>query len=798
MLADLRLVVRSLAAAKAYTILVIVVLALGLGASTAIYSIVATSLFPTLGLTEPDRLVRLEATVQRTPYPWPLPLIWFRGFQESAKTLSGVAGLMSDYGNLFIDDTPVGIPLARVTADYFAVLGVRAELGRTFAAGDADPGHDNALVLGYTTWRNRFASDPSILGRELRLDGRIYRVIGVLDRHYTSAFGRAYDVYLPWSAPIGSLTQDDAGIQITTVARLAPGVSVQQAQAELRTIRPEVGTPYEFFFKQAEAVVFTLGREQPHPAMQRQRAMYQTAWSAVLFLYLIAAVNVSSLVLARAVGRRRELTVRSALGASRFEIARLVLIEAVILAGAGAIAGAATARWLLPVLFDLVPGGTAWIGAQVRLDWQLFAQLTAVALLTGVGVGSVPAWMASRVDLSAGLKDGGGAGASHRSRVWRAGIVIVEAALAVALLVATGLMARTVVALYQTKTGYDPAHKFVLSLEEPGGKDFDPAPSEARFNRIVERLALLPGVSSVASGFPVTPEFHRMTPVALPGIGGEQETTVSSTSVSNDYFTTLGLPLLQGSDFRNVLPTGPRVAVINESFSRTYFPDGDAVGRFVRFAPNDQRSIVGVVGDARSLHEEPRATVYSLSSQAPYGRAQILLRLTAAPGGSFDRAVRQAVYEAEPEVTLVSIRSLDELRMVEMANERITLALLQVLAGLALVLSVGGLFATMAYAVAQRQREFGVRAAVGASPSALRWMITRQALALVGTGIAVGIICSFGLSRLMVALLGNSSTADPLVLGAVAALMGLVGVFGSLLPASRAARTDLTELLRSD
>lgn len=787
---------RSLARSPGYTSVVVATLALGIGAAAAAYSSVAGSLFPAMPYARPDELVRIEVSNRDTPQPISPFLLRLLSYRE-ATAFAGVASSMYDSMNLLLNEEPEGINVARVTPNFFLLLGVKLAMGRGFTPQEGKAGSENVVILSDWFWRNRLASDPNALNRELMLSGRPYRVVGVLGDDFRMppaiTNGR---LYVPYVLPVAATNQNQF-TGISTVARLKPGTTREQAQAELRTMHPEKGMPIETFMAKWDALVSRADTPPENPGARRYRLMQWTGVGAVGFLYAIACVNAGNLMLVRTIGRRRETGIRLALGGGRWDIARPLLLEGVVLALVSILFGMMVAKWLLPALLAIAPGADDSWSRTLRLSWEAIGFLAALGLFTGCIIAAGPAWRAAHLNVNDAIKEGGAAmGESRRLRFLRGALVVLEAALAVALLTGAGLMVRTFIQFQRVDPGFDPVNRYIIYPQISREENMPNAVRVERYKQIRERLSRVPGVASASLSANIIPNFYNPQKLKVAGTSDNIEVEAQGTSGSPDFLEILGVPLRAGRSLAVLRQGDAPAVVINETMARTYFAGRNPVGLQLQLDEKTLWEIIGVVGDMRSSRLEAKPRYYFPFWQPRGGLAGVLLRTAGPPGEKFTNEIRRAVYEVDPKFAVMGVTGLERQLKQEVATEQFMLAVLEVMSVLALLLAIMGLFTMMAYTVEQRRSEFGIRFALGATPNGIHRMVLGRGLALAGTGVALGLGLAWGLSRFMESLLYQTKTNDPVTYAIVGGVMLLVAVPACWVPAHRATKVDLTVLLR--
>lgn len=796
MFSEFKSVARSLARSPGYTSTVVLTLALGIGAAAAAYSAVAGSLFPTLPYDKPEELVRIELVNREQPQPTSPFLLRFLAYRD-ATSFSGLASTSYDSMNLLLNQEPEGINVGRVTDNFFSVLGVVPALGRVFGPADGRAGTENVVILSDWFWKNRLASDPNVLGRELLLNGRPYRVVGVLAEDFRMPVaipnGR---LYIPYVVPVATTNQNQWN-PMATVGRLKPGIPRAQAQAELQTMRPERGRPIETFMGKYDVRVSRIDLPPESPGYRRYLLMQWTGVGAVAFLYAIACVNAGNLMLVRTIGRRRETGIRLALGGGRWDIARPLLVEGMVVALVSIVLGWMVAKWLMPALLAMAPGGDDSFTRNLKLSWEAVGFLAGLGLVTGMAVAAGPAWRAARLNVNDAVKEGGAAmGESRRLRAVRGTLVVLEAALAVALLTGAGLMVRTFVQLQDVKPGFDPVHRYNVNLQISREENLNAGARRERYKQIAERLARVPGVSGASLTAMMLPSFYSPQKFKIAGRSDNVEVEAQGTPCSPDYLEVLGVPLKAGASLTTLHEGGAPGIVINETMARTYFADRNPVGEQLQINDKTLWEIIGVVGDVRSMRLEAKPRFYLPYWQPWGGVSGILLRTSGAPGPEFINEIRRAAYEVDPKFAVMSVTELDRQLKQEVTTERFMLAVLEVMSVLALLLAIMGMFTMMAYTVEQRRSEFGIRFALGATPNGIHRLVLGRGMALAATGVALGLGLAWALSRFMESLLYQTKTGDPVTYAMVGGLMLIVAIPACWVPAHRATKVDLTVLLR--
>jgi len=806
LLRDLSYGLRMLRKNPAFAALAIMTLALGIGATTAVFSLVNAVLLRALPYRDPERLVFLFEPVPGMPG---VPLEAFGPFnaefydwQKQARSFSNLALFTNDRMNLSVNGTAVRVDGSRVTAEFFQALGISPELGRAVAADDDQPGKGQVAVISRELWQSRFGSDRGVLGKELLLNARPYRIIGVMPAGFAfphgteslDSIGKATDVWVPWAmTPQERASREDgAG---NAIGRMRPGVSLSQAQAEMSTIVARLNPLRPPPFQGSVAVV----RPFDVSITAASRPALLIFLAAVLLVLLIACSNVASLILARANGRTREIGVRTALGASRLRLVRQLLAESLCLAGAGGILGVLVAFVAVRILIHINPAGIPRLN-ETSIDGRVLLFTLCASLSTAFLFGLFPALSASRCDLNEVLKGSGNrtvkgsAGRLHR------GLTVAEVALTFVLLAGSGLLIRSFLKVQSVDKGFVPSSAVTMSIQLDARYN-GPARQNAFFRGLIDKTNALPGVDAAAAiNYLPLSGGESLSMLEVEGHPIDDKTLFEGRSITPRYFAAMSMPLLGGRVFTDDDATGhPPVAIVSRSFARTYFPGQDAVGK--RFHWGDTQTpwvtIVGIVGDVRhlSLEAKPPMQAYMPRWQTGGNSAAVVVRTSLAPD-RLAASMRTLVRDLDPAVAVADVRTMNQLVSAAVAERRFQTLLLTAFGGVALFLSLVGLYALMAYSVQQRTAEIGIRMALGAQRSGVMRLILRQGANLALAGIALGLTCAWGVTRLMTSLLFEVKPADAPTFFGVALLFCAVALAACYVPARRATRVDPMVALR--
>jgi len=803
LLQDLRYALRTLARSPGFTAVAVVTLALGIGANTAIFSVVRAVLLKRLPYPEPERLVVLRehhAHAGEMGVAWPTFLDW----REQSRTFQKLAGFRTTHTTLSGAAEPELLRVGQVSASFFPVLGVAPAFGRSFAEPDDRPGGPATLLLSHALWRDLFGADPAVVGKTVRLDAAPHTIVGVLPPSF-GFFPERVDVYVPVGLQGGKAGWLERGNHwgMRVLARLAPGATLTEARAEMDTImeRLERAYPKSNSGQRASAVPLS------DSLFGDVRAPLWILLVAVVLVLLIACANVAHLQLARAAGRKKELAIRAAIGAGRWRIARQLLTESLLLSAVGGALGLCLAIWAIGPLVSLAPPDVPRL-AETRIDPGVLLFTLVVSMLTGTLFGLAPALQASRSDPQAALKESSHTASAGGARQrLRSALFVSEVALAFVLVIGSGLLIRSLLLARSVPPGFRPDGVLALDVVLPDAK----YPRERRhafFAQAIAELRGLPGVAS-ASAVLCPPTVGQcwgsVYLVSDRPAPAQAELPSGAFNVAEpSYFRTMQIPLRKGRFFTDT-DTGdsPPVVIINETMARRWWPNESPLGKRIKQGfPQDDvpfREIVGVVGDVRQhgLEGPIETEVFLPEAQNPEPAMTLVARTEPAPM-SLAVAAAKAIHRVDPEQSVSRIQPMEEYLAESVAGRRSTTLLLGIFGALALVLAPVGIYGVVSYGVAQRTREIGIRTALGARPGDVLHLVLSQALRLAALGMAAGGAAALGLTRLLASLLFGVGPSDPLTFGGVTALLTAVVLLACVWPARRAMRVAPTVALRSE
>ncbi len=811
-LQDVRYGVRMLAKSPGFTAVAILTLTLGIGANTAIFSVINAELLRPLPYPHSDRLVNVATTNSKlhsgdgaVSYPD------FADWRSQSHVFDGMAAYTDATAALTGQDNPAHLLGVNMSDNTFDLLGATPALGRTFLP-DEDQPHHFVIVLSDQMWRNQFGADPNILGRTIRLDGDAYTVVGVMPPNFRFPLRREPSQFWTTMSPLLTVSEAQQhpiaeqreGHFLNAFARLKPGVTVAQAQADLDVISASLAKQYPDSNKYVSAIV-ELEQARLTKAVRPALLVLMIAVSLVL---LIACVNVANLLLARSTSRGREIAIRTALGAGRTRVIRQLLTESLLLATCAGVLGSALAVWGSALLVRYSPQSLPQLG-DVQVDGWTLAFTAGISLFTGMLFGLAPALQVSRSSVTDALKEGALSTTAGRGRHGLlSGLVIVEIALALVLLVSASLLVRSLMHLQDVNPGFDAHGVMTADLDLPDAK-YPDAQKGVFANALLEKLKAIPGVQQAALVYPLPmggDEIRTVFQIEGHPVPKSEQPHTHFRVASPGYFSAMHIPLKRGRDIRETdTMNTPTVIVVNESFVRQFFPNEDPIGKriqpgvFSNTNTAEFREIVGVVGDVRfqGPNSEVQPEAYVPYAQLPFGTFTIVARSANNPG-ALARPIAAAVQSLDKDLPAYSSATAEEYLSDTIAVPKLNTYLLTVFAILAMVLTAVGLFGVISYSVAQRTRELGIRMALGGKPSDMLRLVIGQGVRLALLGIGVGLVAAIALTRFLSSLLFGVSSTDPLSFIAVVAMLLIVVVLACYLPARRGSRVDPMVALRCE
>lgn len=794
---------RTLRKNRGYAAVALITLALGIGANTAIYSLVHAVLLRPLPYANADRLVFLAELMPegrgRSGISYPNLMDW----RERTTTLDDIAAFQSQSYTLTGAEVPIRLQGRRVNWNLFTLLGTTPQVGRLFVEEDDRPGAPMAAVISDSLWRSRFGADPAVVGMSVRLDGAPCTVVGVLPP--TFEFVRRDEIYttlVPVATETSGLLDRGNHFSIYAIGRLAPGVRVGQAEDELSAVAAQLAGEYPNTNSGNGAELKPLA----DVLVEDVRTALFVLLGAVGFVLLIACANVANLALAHATERRREIAVRLALGAARGRIVRQLLCESVLVSLLGGAAGLAVGTALVRGLVALAPPGIPRLD-QAGLDGNVLLVTLAVSTVIGVLFGLYPAVQASRTDLNTAQKDAGRSTSGPAHERMRRVLLVAEIALALVLLAGAGLMLRTVVELANVDPGFDGNNVLTMRFNLPQNT-YDPPRRRAFFSDCIEKIEATPGVESAAMTFSLPIDGSNWNSIFIVDdkpVPPRAELPSSAFSpISDDYFETLRIRLLKGRSFTPADADGsPYVTVVNEAFANRMWPGEDPIGKRLKQGwPEDKnpwREVVGLVSDVKlnGVDQMTPMQAYLPIRQEPMRSIALVVRTSGNPLAS-GPAIEAAIHSLDPDIAVFRMMTMDQLRGEALGQQRLTMALLGGFAGLALLLAGVGIYGVMSYTVTQRTHDIGIRMALGARPRDVLRLVVGQGALVAVVGVVIGLAAALALTRLMTGLLFGVGAADPPTYGVISIVLVVVALLACYLPARRATKVDPVVALRHD
>ena len=799
MMSDVRYAVRQLIKRPGFTVVAVVTLALGIGANTAIFSVVNAVLLRPLAFEDPDRIVVVWESNPARGWPrFPASPANYLDWVEQNEVFAHLAGYTTGTTTLTGELEPARLNAAYAWANLFSVLGVPPMLGRSFTPEENQPGNDGVAIVSHRLWQTRFGGDPNLIGRTITLDDAPVEVVGVLPAEF--AFRAERDVWRPLT-----FNFDVAGARgahyIVVLARLDDGVSIERATAAMTALASSLEQEYPATNSGWNVNVVSL-REQTVGAIQSTLLLLLAAVGVVL---LIACANVANLLLARATSRRQEMAVRAALGAGRGRLVRQLVTEGFVLATVGGVAGVFAAWAGVRGLLALNPGNVPRMDT-VSLDGTVMLFTTAIALFTGGLFGLAPALHGSRAEVHDGLRAGGARSGGATGHGPRNALLVSQVAMTLMLVVGSTLLLKSFRSLLLVDPGFDPENVVAMQMRPTASRYAEPQQVNTFYDLLTERLEGIAGISSVGltSSLPLFGgASFSFTIDGRPEPRPDEVPSGSFRSVSPGYLRAMGIPLLRGRGFAaSDNASAPSVVLVNESLVRRYFPNEDPIGQSIDIQSRDAScpcEIVGVVSDVRQrgLTDEHSPGYYLPNAQTGW-RTQIVVARSTLTANATISAMRGAVASVDPSLPVYNIQTLEERLADAVAEPRFNTVLLSIFAAIAMTLAIVGIYGVMSYNVSQRTQELGVRVALGAAAGKIMLLVVSRGLALAGVGVAIGLAGAYGTTRFLSGMLFGVDPLDPATFGAVAGLILAVAALAAYLPARRAAHVDPVTALRGE
>jgi putative ABC transport system permease protein len=799
---DVSYAARALRKNPGFSAVAVVTLALGIGVNATVFTVTKAALFTGFPMVEKNDRVLYLSSGRGCCLSYPD----FEDWRAQAKSFEGMA-IVHGSGRILSDKSGFteSYDVTEVSADTFRLIGQRPVLGRDFNRSDDTPGAPPVVILSYAFWDRRFGKNPSVVGQTIRMNGAPATVIGIMPRGFS--FPQKQDLWVPL-VPTPEIRKRAARGNWFAFGRLAAGATLESARAEMDIIGRRLGAAYPATnqgrnllpFVQTFNEFFFFGNENE---------VYWSMWGAVGFVLLIACANLANLMLARALGRSREISLRIALGAGRWRIVRQLLIESLLLSGLGATAGWWIAKWGVHAyeLADRGPGRTSWRILDYSMDYRVLAYVIAISIGTALLFGLAPALRLSKLDVNTGLKDGGhGTTGGGRGKHLSGILVTAEIALAVMLLAGAGVMIRSFLKIYNADLGVKTAEILTLAIDLPQARYPGPEAQISFYDRLIARLEAIPGVESAAISRALPTDRVSRFPYELAGAlpaDEQHRPVISALAVGDGYFRTVGATVLAGREFNHFdVATGVPAAIVNERFASQYWPGENPLGKRVRIfeekTPGAWLTVVGVASNIVQngvLRQEP--LLYLPYRQRPSGNMDVLAQ-TRVPPATLITAFRREVRALDSELPIFGPLTLDERLQINYWSNGLYGVLFLILASVALLLASVGLYAVIAHSVTGRTQEMGIRMAIGATSRDVRRLVVTQGMRPVGIGLVLGLAASLAVNRALKSLLVQVSPADPAALAIASAILILAALLGCLIPARRAMRVDPVIALRHD
>ncbi|HEX8184568.1 MAG TPA: ABC transporter permease [Blastocatellia bacterium] len=801
---DFRFAIRMLSKNPGFTVVAVIALALGIGANTAIFTVVNSVLLRPLPFKEPDRLVMTYGMDPKIGMDkLPLSVADYLDWRSRNQVFESVSAFSDNYFNYTSGETPEQVHGARVTADFFSTLGAQAQVGRVFQHEEDQPGTEAVVVVSYGFWQRQLAARPDVIGQQINLNSRPFTVVGVMPASFTYP-----EEVVLWVAQKLDPPTRRGPYFMWGLGRLKPGATIEQARAEMnviaRNVQQEIrSTQNDWTFTAASLTEETVGNVRPALLF---------LLGAVVFVLLIASANVANLLLSRAASREKEIAIRTALGASRVRLVRQLLTESLLLALTGGAIGLLLALWGVDVLIGLSPENIPRLG-EVRVDGGVLGFTFLISLASGIIFGLAPALYSSRPNLNESLKEGGrGASEGFGRRRLRRALVVSEIALSLMLLISAGLMIKSFLRLQNVSPGFNPENILTMQISLPGAKYSDNSKTSAFFQELLTKVESLPGVESAGLSFSLPPNLLEVSDSYAveehPTPPGESDPIAPVVFVSTDFFKTMGIPLLSGRFFTDAdNANSPDVVIISEAMAKRYFGNDSPIGKRFKQGGLDRKDnpwmeIIGVVGDVKysGLDGKPEPAYYLAHLQAPLRSMYMVVRTNSNPM-SLAPAIRNEVWSIDKDQPVARVRTMEQLLSASVSQPKFRTLLIGVFASVALLLAAVGIYGVISYSVTQRSHEFGIRMALGARQGSILKMVLGEGLrlALIGTGIGLAgayLVGAYFATGVLSSLLFGVSTTDTLTFVFIPLLLTGIALLACYVPARRATKVDPMVALR--
>ncbi|MGD0134719.1 MAG: ABC transporter permease [Bryobacteraceae bacterium] len=804
LLRDLRLGARMLGKAPGFTLAAIVTLALGIGANTAIFTVANALLLRPFPYRDPQQLVSVDVKDKTTDRG--VTLLRYELVRDHDRSLQSVAVWANDNFNLTGHGEPLQVPAVRVSPNFFSLLGVEPQLGRAFSADQGRPEGQPVVIISDAMWRSRFHGGPNVIGQSIALDEVPHTIVGVLPPGIQFPFVGQTEIWTPRYFEYSLMTPQRLRLGVGylgIIARLREGTTLESADAELAVLNQRYREQNPAAPDADPAVAMT-AEPLRNLVVADVRGKVLMLSASVALVLLIACANVASLLLSRALARKREIAMRTALGASRGVVVRQLLTESMLLALAAGVLGVVLG-WMGTRALVIYGSSQLPQGMPIGMDLRVLLFALIISLLAGLFFGTFPALQLSRFDLSTALREEGRGSSSGHARTHLKNLLVVgQVALSLLLLIGAGLLLRSFARLLAIHPGFDAHNVLTMNVSLPTVKYAKPDQQIAFFDEMLRRVSVLPGVRNAAISAALPLNWKRITPVlpeGQPTVPLAQRPFIDIEAVSPEWFQTMRVPLRAGREFSaGDGPQAPKVVIVNETFARQFWPNQNPVGKHILVGRGpDQSEVIGMTADTRNkgLAQDTQAQLYLPFPQLPWGNMNLLVR-TILPPRTLTSAIRAQISAVDPDQPVADIRTVDDLVDSSLTQPRFTMLLLGILSVTALALSVIGIYSVLSYWVAQRRYELGIRLALGAQRSDLLRIVVRQGLLLAISGIAIGLLAAMLLTRLMSSMLYQVGTLDAATFAVTPLLFLSIALLASYLPARGAMRVDPAEALRGN